>query len=242
MRTFISDSYEKMSREAANAVVQIMGSRQQPLICPASGDSPAGLYRDLVAKVRGKELDASSWFVVGLDEWAGMNGGDEGSCRYHLNHQFLGPAHIATEKICFFDGRVADLNAECELTERFIRERGGIDVAILGLGMNGHIGMNEPGTPAHTRSHIAQLDPMTQQVGQKYFKTERKLSGGITLGLDTLMESRNLILLISGKHKADIAHRVIEGIISEQVPGTLLRSHPQLSIYLDKDAASKLSA
>ncbi len=240
MKIFVSDTYEMMSKQAADEVIEIMQSPKQPLICTASGDSPAGLYKELVERARKKQLDVSDWFFVGLDEWIGMNEDDEGSCRYHLNEQLFNPLQIADDKICFFNGRANDLAAECEQTENFIHEHDVIEVAILGVGMNGHIGMNEPGTSADTRSHIINLDTITQQVGQKYFKIGQKLTQGITLGIATLMEARNIILLVSGKHKAEITQKIIENEISEKLPATILRQHPSLKIYLDAEAASKI--
>ena len=240
MKLFVSDTYPLMSKQAADDVIEIMQSRKPPLICTASGDSPAGLYKELVERAHKNQLNVSDWSFIGLDEWVGMNGNDEGSCRYHLNQQLFHPLQTAEEKICFFDGRANDLKTECQKTEDFIGEQGGIDVAILGLGMNGHIGMNEPGTSARTHSHVIDLDDTTQKVGQKYFKKEQKLKQGITLGIATVMEARSIFLLVSGKHKAEIAQRIIEDEISEKLPGTLLRRHPNLRIYLDSGAASKM--
>jgi len=166
-----------------------------------------------------------------------MNETDEGSCRHSLNDQLFYPLKIAGDKICFFDGRAKDLNNECARIENFIHKHGGIDVAVLGLGMNGHVGMNEPSTSPSLRSHVATLDPITQQVGQKYFKKQQHLSQGITLGIATLLESKHIFLLVSGKRKAAIVKKVIEGDITEEVPASLLRNHQNLKIYLDADAA-----
>lgn len=240
MKVFIADSYAKMSKQAADDVVAIMNSQKQPLICTASGDSPAGLYKEIVERSNKKQIDVSNWFFVGLDEWVGMNGNDEGSCRYHLDKQLFDPLQTGKDKICFFDGRKKDLKTECEQTEYFIQQHGGMDAVILGVGMNGHVGMNEPGTSPRLRSHVTDLDPTTQQVGQKYFTKEQKLTQGITLGLATLMEADNIILIAGGKHKADIIQKIIEEEISEKLPATLLRRHPSLKIYLDADAASKM--
>jgi len=167
-----------------------------------------------------------------------LNGDDEGSCRFHLDNQLFNPLGVAKDKIGFFDGKEKDLTNECENVENFIAQHGGIDIAILGLGMNGHIGMNEPGTPAALRSHVIELHNQTKEVGQKYFEKEQQLSKGITLGLATLMEARTIILLVSGGHKAKIVQQVLEGEISEQLPASLLRRHPGLQIYLDKSAAA----
>jgi len=240
MKIFVADTYEDMSKQAAEDVIRMMQSYNKPLICVASGNSPAGLYKEIVERVSKKQLDISNWLFVGLDEWVGLNGKDEGSCHYHLNQQLFLPLQAANDKICFFDGRANDLEAECQEIENFIHEHNGIDVAILGLGMNGHIGMNEPGTLPQLRSHITDLDSTTQQVGQKYFKKQQKLTQGITLGLATLMEARHIILIVSGKHKAEITRKIIEDGISEQLPATLLRNHPALKIYLDKESASKM--
>jgi glucosamine-6-phosphate deaminase len=242
MKIIVADTYKALSKQAADDVIQLMQTLKQPLLCTASGDTPAGLYKELVKKVNQKELDISDWAFVGLDEWAGMNGNDEGSCRYYLNEQLFYPLNIPADKISVFDGSALDLNKECEATENFIRQHNGIDAAILGLGMNGHIGMNEPGTSPALRSHVAELDPITQKVGQKYFKKEKELTQGITLGLATLMESKHIFLLVSGSHKAEIIKKVLEGEISEQVPCSLLRRHPGLVVFLDKAAAQLISS
>jgi glucosamine-6-phosphate isomerase len=241
MEIFIDDSYEQMSKRAADDVISLMQSIQQPVICTASGDSPAGLYREIVKRSGKKQLDVSDWLFVGLDEWRGMNGKDEGSCRYHLNQQLFQPLNIPESSICFFDGRAKDPDQECQHTESFIHEHGGINIAIVGLGINGHVGMNEPGTSAQLRSHVAAIDSTTQKVGQKYFKTPRQLTEGITLGIANLMETHQVFLLASGAHKAEIIKRALEEEPSEQLPFSLLKKHPGLRIYLDKSAASLIA-
>ena len=241
MKVIVCDTYEELSKQAAEDIIETLKTVDQPLICTASGDSPAGLYKELVKIIKDKKIDISNWHFVGLDEWAGMNEEDEGSCKFHLNNQFFHPLKIEKEKISFFNGRAKDLQEECNLTEDFIREHGGIDIAIVGLGMNGHIGMNEPGTSSLSRSHIAEIDPITQKTGQKYFNSEQDLSQGLTLGLATLMEVRQIILVVNGRHKAPIVKKVMEEEISEQLPASLLRNHPGLVVYLDKDAAQMIS-
>jgi glucosamine-6-phosphate deaminase len=242
MKLFVSETYEAMSKQAAEAVIQLMQSGRRPVICAASGHSPEGLYREIIDRVRKKQLSVDSWLFLGLDEWVGMNAADEGSCRHHLDLELLSPLQVPEGRICFFDGRAEDLEAQCERIEKFISENGGIDVAVLGLGMNGHIGMNEPGVSVDMRSHVIDLHPITRTVGQKYFKEEKELTKGITLGMATLLEADNLIVVVSGTHKAEITHEMIEGEVSENVPATLLRNHPALKIYLDSDAASKILA
>lgn len=242
MQIIVADDYETMSKQAFDEVKRIMQYRPDPLICTASGDSPAGLYKELVKEADAKYIDVSKWHFVSLDEWAGMNGEDEGSCRYHLDNELFDPLEIPEKRICFFDGRADDLNKECLRIENFIGDNGGIDVAIVGLGMNGHVGMNEPGTSPELYSHVAEIDPVTQNVGQKYFKEPRHLSHGLTLGIASLMKARKIILLVSGAKKAQIVQQVLEGEISEAFPASLLRNHSSFKVYLDSDAAGMLGS
>ena len=196
------------------------------------------MYEELIKQVKEKKIDISDWHFIGLDEWAGMNGSDEGSCRYHLNNDLFRPLQVAEDRIIFFDGRSNNLQAQCDGIEDYIHLMGGIDVAVLGLGMNGHVGMNEPGTLPELYSHVADIDAMTQAVGQKYFKNEQQLTKGLTLGLASLQEASFLMLLANGNKKATIIKKVLEADASPQLPATLLLTHKKICIYLDKEAAA----
>lgn len=240
MKLFISDSYETMSKKAAEDLKNIIQTFANPLICTASGDSPKGLYKELVDLVKKDQLDISKSYFLGLDEWVGMYGNDEGSCRYYLNKQLFNPLQVNENKICFFNGRAKDLESECDRVEKFINKNNGIDVAIVGLGQNGHVGMNEPGTSSSLHSHVADIATETQQIGQKYFKEKKLITKGLTLGIANLMEAKNVILLVSGNKKAAIVKRILEEEISEQLPASFLRLHKNFIIYLDAEAASLL--
>jgi glucosamine-6-phosphate isomerase len=240
MTILIEKDYERMSAKAAEDVMKILNSLQNPLICTATGDSPKGLYHEIIKLINDKKTGISNWDFVGLDEWVGMNGKDEGSCRFHLDNDLLNPLNVKQSDICFFDGRSADLQEETTKTNDFIKKNGGIDVAIVGLGANGHIGMNEPGTDPSLHAHISEIDPITQQSGQKYFTHSQSLSRGITLGIKDIMDARQVILLISGFKKAEIARAILEDEISTQLPGSFLRNHSNCTVYLDEDAASLL--
>ena len=240
MNVIIEETYEAMSGRAAEDLLQLLRSSANPLICVASGASPAGLYKELIHLVTHSGMDTSNWHFVGLDEWSGMDGSDEGSSRYQLNQQLFAPLNIAEQRICFFDGRTNDTDSECQRIEEFIQKLGGIDVAILGIGVNGHIGMNEPGTPAALRSHVAAIHPSTQQIGQKYFKEPRQLDTGLTLGLSTLLEAKHIMLLAAGTSKTDCVYEMLHAPESEEVPSTLLRHHESIGVYLDKAAAARL--
>jgi glucosamine-6-phosphate isomerase len=242
MQIFIKDSYAEISALAAEHFLQLAAQRANPLICVASGDSPAGLYKSLAAHKKTHQLNTDQWFFLGLDEWLGMNGDDEGSCRYHLNNQFFNPLQIATNSIQFFDGRAADPEKECADVEAVIQQKGPIDITILGLGLNGHIGMNEPGALPNSRCRIAELAPETIQVGQKYFTSATELTGGLTMGIGTIVESKNIFLLVNGQKKAAIVKAMMDAPVSPDLPASFLRQHPGVRVYLDKEAAALLAA
>lgn len=240
MNIFISESYEVLSKRVADKVIQYLNNADQPLFCPASGDTPAGLYNELVKKQEQGIINTTNWRFIGLDEWGGMNGDDEGSCRYYLDKQLFKPLNTPEENICFFDGKAVDTKIECDRIEQFITEYKGIDVIVLGLGMNGHVGMNEPGTSPDSYSHVTLLDTVTQQVGQKYFSSQKTLINGLTLGIASIMQAKHIILMVNGERKASIVKKVIEGEITPEIPASLLRNHPDFCIYMDKAAAKQL--
>jgi len=236
----ISENYASMSSAAADGFFNLLASSQTALICPASGDSPTGLYTEIVTRTKAMERPLNTWRFIGLDEWVGMDGRDEGSCRNYLNKQLFVPLGIPEERICFFDGRSTKLDAECKSAINYIQEQGGIDIAIVGLGMNGHIGFNEPGVSPLLKAHVIELQKSTQQVGQKYFNHQPTLSQGITLGLASIVAARNIIMVVSGQHKAPIVQKMLQQPMDAEIPARLLRQHPRLRIYLDKAAASLL--
>jgi galactosamine-6-phosphate isomerase len=241
MEILIADNYELMSKQAADFIAEILKTKTAPLVCVPSGDSPKGLFKEWQLQQEKKIIDAHQWFFLGLDEWIGLGENDEGSCHYMLNRDLFYPLKIKEEKVCCFNGKTNDAVAECNRVENYIQQHNGIDVAIVGLGMNGHVGLNEPGTSPELYSHVSTIHPVTKTVGQKYFSSPTQLTQGITLGLASLMKATQLILLVSGKKKAEILQQAIECEITEQIPASLLRNHSNFTIYADKEAASMLN-
>ena len=240
MQVFIADTYELMSKQAADAIAEMIQPLAAPLVCVASGDSPKGLYKEWKLQQEKKIIDVHKWNFLGLDEWVGLDENDEGSCRYMLNKDLFQPLKIQQERICCFDGKPTDTTAECDRIENHIHKHAAIDIAILGLGMNGHIGLNEPGTSPTLYSHVSTIHPVTKTVGQKYFSRPQNLTKGITLGFATLMEAKHLFLLVSGEKKAAILQQALEGEKTEKIPISLIREHPDFIVYADKDAAKLL--
>ena len=240
MRVIIEDTYDAMSARAAADLLLLLQTINKPLICVASGVSTAGLYKGLVHLVKEAAINTSAWYFVSLDEWMGMNGTDEGSCRNQLDQQLFYPLSIPEQRICFFNGKAEDTESECAKIEGFIQQFKQIDVAILGIGVNGHIGMNEPGTSAALRSHLAAIHVSTQQISQRFFKEPRQLDAGLTLGIATLLEANHIMLLASGESKAKSVYGMINEPQSEEMPATLIRDHKNLMVYLEKEAAAGL--
>jgi len=229
-----------MSRAAADLVVEQVCQKPASLICFPSGESPAGMFSYLVEDARTGKVDLSSCRFVGLDEWVGMDGDDEGSCTQFLNEHFFGPMGVKPPRVKFFDARAADLDAACKDMDDFIRQHGPLDMMIVGIGMNGHIGLNEPGTDFNLYAHHAPLDPVTITVGQKYFKTATKLTGGITLGLKHLQDAKMPLLIAAGAKKADIIKKALQGEVTVQLPASIFQSLESAVVLLDEDAAGML--
>ena len=240
MKLIVSSSYEQMSAKAIATLIEDLSGEGRKLICIASGDTPKGMYQKLTAMVNGGELNIADWDFIGLDEWVGLNLKDEGSCGEFLNEYIVQPLNLPAERYRLFDGRASDLRAECTAAEKFVDAHGGLDVAILGLGMNGHLGLNEPGAPTDARTLVGQLATMTIETGQKYFKSPTPLTKGITLGLATLLGAKKVYLLVNGEKKASILKQVVEGEISNKVPGSLLRNHPDCTVFVDTAARALL--
>jgi len=240
MKLIVSPSYEQMSAKATASLIEDFSAEGRKLVCIASGDTPKGMYQKLTAMVNGGELNISDWDFIGLDEWVGLNLKDEGSCGEFLNEYIVQPLKLPADRYRLFDGRASDLRAECTGAEKFIDAHSGLDVAILGLGMNGHLGLNEPGAPTDARTYVGPLATMTIETGQKYFKSPTPLTKGITLGLATLMAAKKVYLLVNGEKKASILKEVVEGEISNKVPGSLLRNHPDCTVFVDTTAHALL--
>ncbi len=241
MQICIDDTYEAMSKRVADDIASHFQTASDPLLCVASGDSPKGLYSELAHRQNASLINTANWFFLGLDEWVGMGPNDEGSCYYMLNRDVFTPLSVKQEKIRCFDGLAANSEEDCDRIEHFIAQRGGINIALLGIGMNGHVGLNEPGTSPALHSHVSVIDEVTKKVGQKYFSRPQTLTKGITLGLATLMQAEHLFLLVSGEKKAAILKQALEGEVTASIPASLIRNHPRFTVYADKEAASMLT-
>jgi glucosamine-6-phosphate deaminase len=241
MKVLTYKNYDEMSRAAADLIVEQVNRKPNSLLCFPSGDTPAGVFKYLIADAHAGRVDFSKCYFVGLDEWVGMGKDDEGSCTNFLYESFFTPMQIKADMMLFFDARAADLDAACKTMNDFIKDKGPLDVMMVGIGMNGHIGLNEPGTNFNLYAHHAPLDAVTIQVGQKYFKQNTPLHGGISLGLKYLQEAKMPLLIASGINKAAIIAQALEGEVTEKLPASIFQTLSSAYVLLGDDAASQLT-
>lgn len=237
----IYPNYTMMSSAAAERVIDLLNHKPASVICFPSGSSPKGMFDALVAAKQNGRADFSKCIFIGLDEWIGLGAGDDGSCRDLLDRNFLKPIGLRPDQIVFFDGKAFDPQAECDRVNKIVESLGGLDLIILGVGMNGHLALNEPGTSWDTYAHISELDPITVEVGQKYFNQPTTLTRGITVGIRHILDARAAILLASGAAKAPVIQRALAFPVSKDFPATVLQNHMNAEFILDTDAAELIS-
>lgn len=241
MRLKICSDHESFSGEIASRIVDLIASKPEATLCLAAGDTPRRAYAILVQMARERGVDFTKCTFFGLDEWMGIPPSNEGSCAFFLHTNLFSRLAIEPSRIHLFDALASDARAECNRMDDLIRRAGSIDLILVGVGMNGHIGFNEPGVSPDLYSHVITLDETTQTVGQKYFREVTTLGKGITLGFRHLMGSRQVMMVASGLRKAEIIRKAIEGPINTNVPASLVREHPEASVVLDQEAATLLS-
>lgn len=240
MNLHVLENYESISAEAARLIADVLKQNPDAAICLASGHTPTGTFGHLVNLSQNGQVDFSQCHFIGLDEWVGIALSAEGSCRYFLDEFFFKKIPVRESQIHFFDGMASDLSLECRKMDETIARLGGLDIMLVGIGMNGHIALNEPGTPWNLRSHVVELDETTVQVGQKYFPEKTPLSAGITLGLQYLKEAGLAMLMASGENKASIVRQALEGEITEKLPASIFQTLPDAVVLLDEAAAAEL--
>lgn len=229
-----------LATAAAEEIIQQVIAKPTSLICLAGGETPRASYGELVRLGRERSIDFSGVYFVSLDEWLGISPSNSGSCFYFLQETVFLPLGIRPAQVCFFDALTKDELAECNRINEFVGSKGGIDLLLAGVGMNGHIGFNEPGFSPSALAHTRELDGITQQVGQKYFSSAASLGRGITLGMRQLMEAQAVLLLATGQKKAPIIQQALEEEIGTALPASYLRLHKNGIVLLDQEAASRL--
>ena len=236
MRILIGRDYHAFSVLGASYIADFIRANPGRLLCFAGGDTPLGIYKVLIEMQARGEVDLNSMYYVGLDEWVGIGHETKGSCAQVMQDGFYGPAGIDPSKIRVFDGLCLNLEQECAEIHAWIAERGKIALTLLGIGMNGHIGFNEPFVDPSKETLVVDLDETTVEVGQKYFNDVACPAQGITVGIKRLIEADEVILAACGPKKSGILKRTLTDTPSIAVPSTLMQEHEALTIVTDKDA------
>lgn len=224
--------YEAMSNATANIMAEALRQNPRLTLCMASGHTPSRTCDIFVRLLREGNIDYRQMRFIGLDEWVGLSPDNSGSCQYFFTEKLIKPLGLLPEQVFLFDALAADLQQECAKMDAVIQTRG-IDMMVVGIGVNGHIGFNEPGTPVDTLCHVTTLAPTTVQVGQKYFTEVTHLGKGITVGLRHLMAAKRLVLIANGAHKRDVVQQARFGPVDPAFPASIIQVHPHVMVITD---------
>lgn len=242
MEVKIYQDYHALSEATAGEIIDLIKNKPDAVLCLASGHTPSLTCQLFAEKALQQKTDLSRITFIGLDEWVGVPPENEGSCYYFFQHEVFEPLHISAGQINLFNVLSANLEEECQKMDKVIADKGGIDLMIVGIGMNGHIGFNEPGVSFDKYSHVIELDDITLTVGQKYFKTAADFLGkGITLGLKHLQESKKVILIANGTKKAEVIKKTVEEKVNNSFPASIMQKHSNGFVMIDQEAAGLLN-
>ena len=234
-------NYEEVSKEAALYMIEKIRKSPSIVLGLATGGTPEGMYANMIKDHQENHTSYSNITTFNLDEYLGLDGGHESSYRYFMDSHLFNHIDIDKSKTYVPSGNASDSVDECEKYEQLIKETGGIDLQLLGIGGNGHIGFNEPGTSFQSNTHLVELTDKTRNDNARYFdKLENVPTHAITMGIATIMEAKEILLLASGEAKRETMRRLIQGEISEDFPASILNNHPHVTIIADEAALSGL--
>ena len=232
------EKQEQIARDAAQKYVELLNRKPEAVLGYATGSTPLGLYFELARLNREGALSFARATTFNLDEYAGLDGTHPQSYRYFMNKNLFYNIDIPIENTHVPNGINTDIAAKYD---EAIEAAGGIDLQLLGIGNNGHIGFNEPGTPFGSRTHLVELHESTRQANKRFFTSIDEVpTHAVTMGVRTVMNARSVILMAIGKGKADIIRKTVLGPVTEEVPASVLQLHPDAEIYVDYEAASLL--
>ena len=241
MEIIILPTAEEASEVAARLVARQVREKPASVLGLATGSTPCKLYDLLARKHREEGLDFAHVTSFNLDEYVGLGPDHPASYHRFMEENLFSHVNIPRERIHIPDGLAADVPAHCTAYEKAVADAGGIDLQILGLGSDGHLGFNEPGSSLASRTRIKTLTERTRSDNARFFTAEEQVPHHvITMGLGTIMESRMCLLLAFGKAKAEAVAASVEGPVTANVPGSLLQFHPRTKVLLDAESASLL--
>lgn len=235
MRIITCENYEEMSKVAAKMVASQLMLKPNSVIGLPTGSTPIGMYQQLEAMYKDGEVDFSKAVTFNLDEYYPINRENDQSYYYFMNQNLYSKVNLNPNNIYIPNGSAKDIEAECKSYDKAIANHGGIDLQILGIGNNGHIGFNEPNDDLNTKTHVTTLTEDTIKANSRFFESEHEVPKlAITMGMATILSAKKIILLASGENKSEPIKSLLTGKISTLVPATMLNVHTNTVIIADK--------
>jgi glucosamine-6-phosphate deaminase len=242
MNILVAKDYEEMSEKAAHIVVGKILNKPDSVLGLATGSTPIGLYRKLRDFYNCGLVSFAETITFNLDEYIGLSADCSQSYAMFMKKNLFDYIDIKLENCNIPSGTINDRSKECQYYEKKIKTHGGIDLQILGIGRNGHIGFNEPDVKFEAQTHIVKLDEQTIFDNARFFeRSEDVPKSAISMGIKTIMQSRKIVLLASGKEKADAVFGMVKGQITPKLPASVLQLHPNVTLIVDEDAYSKIN-
>ncbi|HEU5140536.1 MAG TPA: glucosamine-6-phosphate deaminase [Bacillales bacterium] len=237
MKLIVKNNYDEMSTAAAQFTTRIVRNNHKAAIVPAMGNTPIGTYRELAEMTNSYHFNPSGLKIFQLDGYLGLSPNDPRSLERWLRHSVLTPWGIKEEQVTLLKENSEDPQALCESYTENVKMSGGFDLAILGLGPNGHLGFNEPPSDSNLPTRVVSLTDESIRSNAVYWGGESKVPRkGITAGMDLLVSARQILLLVSGEHKRGILAKTLKGPVTKEVPASFLQQHPNTTIITDKAA------
>ncbi|MBQ9979652.1 MAG: glucosamine-6-phosphate deaminase [Oscillospiraceae bacterium] len=234
----IIDTKEKIAEMAADRYVRLLKEKPNAVLGGATGSTPLGLYAELSRRCKAGEISFKDAMSFNLDEYVGLDGTHDQSYRYFMNENLFNHIDIDINKTFVPSGIDTDSASDYD---KAIQAAGGIDMQLLGIGNNGHIGFNEPGTPFGSETHVVELTESTRSANARFFESIDEVpTHAVTMGIKTVMNARSVILMAIGSAKAEIIKATIQGPVTEEVPASVLQLHPDVEFYIDYEAAALL--
>ena len=241
MRIIVAKDYKDMSRKAANIISAQIITKPNCVLGLATGSSPIGTYDQLVEWYEKGDLDFSQVSSVNLDEYRGLDHNHDQSYYYFMHEHLFDRVNIDPANTNVPDGTEPDAEKECRRYEELIASYGGVDLQLLGLGHNGHIGFNEPAPAFDKETHCVDLTESTIEANKRFFASADDVPRqAYTMGIGTIMKAKKILVVVSGEDKAEIVAKAFYGDVTPEVPASILLFHPDVTVVVDEAAASKL--
>ncbi|MCI9303766.1 glucosamine-6-phosphate deaminase [Clostridium sp.] len=243
MRLIITKNYEELSKVAAEEFAKVIKEKPNAVLGLATGGSPAGMYKEIIKMYKNNEVDFSNVTTVNLDEYVGLNPEHEQSYRHFMNENLFNHVNINIQRTFVPNGLAEDLEEECKEYDNKIKELGGVDIQLLGVGNNGHIAFNEPDDTLSVGTSVVTLTQNTIEANARFFDNIVEVPRqAISMGLGGIMKAKKIVLIASGESKAEAIKGLISGKITTDNPATMLQMHRDVTIIVDKEAAKFIEA